>query len=349
VKADRTPRSVALASAVLITVFISLAYGLTIYLFDHSPDWVWITVLPLFCFPISYLIVHHYIEKFLYHKVKIIYKTIHSIKSRGERTRISMGEDVLGQINQEVADWAEQRIREVKELQAADNYRREFIGNLAHELKTPLFNIQGYLETLIDGDLVDQAVTRRFLEKASSSCDRLAGLIKDLDQITRFESGSIPIEWSRFDVVDVCKRCIEILDKRAQERGIKLVIRNPNEKPLMVEADRGRIEQVVLNLLINSINYGKEEGETRIRFYDMDDNILVEVADDGIGMAKHHLARVFERFYRVDASRSRNEGGSGLGLAICKHIIESHGQTITVRSTEGVGSTFGFTLRRVMG
>lgn len=345
-KADRTPRSAALASAFLITILISLVGGTLVVLFDKSYDWWWLLMLPLISFPVSYFTIHYYIEKFLYHKVKIIYKTIHSMKSRGERTRISMSEDVLGQINREVADWAEERIREVKQLQATDNYRREFIGNLAHELKTPLFNIQGYLETLIDGNLDDQTVTRKFLEKATAGCDRLAALIKDLDQITRFESGSMPIEWSRFDLVELSRKCIESLDQRAREQGVKLVLRNQNEKPIMVSADKGRIEQVIVNLLVNSINYGKEGGETRIRFYDMEDNVLVEVADDGIGMAKHHLVRVFERFYRVDASRSRNEGGSGLGLAICKHIIESHGQTITVRSTEGVGSTFGFTLKR---
>jgi two-component system phosphate regulon sensor histidine kinase PhoR len=346
VKPERTPRGVALASALLVTGLTAISYAMTVYFLDHNVEWLWIAVLILLGFPISYFTIHFFIEKFLYHKVKIIYKTIHQLKSRGERTRIEMGSDVLGQINEEVADWAEERIREIKELQAADNFRRDFIGNLAHELKTPLFTIQGYLETVLDSDMGDQVTARQFLEKANKSCDRLAGLIKDLDQITRFESGNVPLDISRFDVVDLSRHCTESLEQMASEKNITLTLRNPNERPIYVNGDKGKIEQVILNLLVNSINYGRENGETRIRFYDMADNILIEVADDGIGMAKHHLARVFERFYRVDTSRSRHEGGSGLGLAICKHIIESHGQTITVRSSEGVGSTFGFTLQK---
>ncbi|MFN8864659.1 MAG: sensor histidine kinase [Flavobacteriales bacterium] len=345
-KAERTPGGVALASALLITTLTAVSYTATVYFLDHNLEWIWVAILIVLGFPISYFTIHFFIEKFLYHKVKIIYKTIHQLKSRGERTRISMSSDVLGQINQEVADWAEERIREVKTLQATDNFRRDFIGNLAHELKTPLFTIQGYLETLIEGDLEDRETIRKFLEKANSSCERLSDLIKDLDQITRFESGNMPLKLSRFDIVELSRMCIESLDQRAREKNIKLTLRNQNERPIYVNADKGRIEQVILNLLINSISYGREGGETRIRFYDMADNILIEVADDGIGMAKHHLARVFERFYRVDTSRSRNEGGSGLGLAICKHIIESHKQTIDVRSTEGVGSTFAFTLQK---
>jgi len=323
-----------------------MSYGITVYLLDHNFEWLWVAVLLVLGFPISYFTVDFFIEKFLYRKVKIIYKTIHQLKTRGERTKIRMGSDVLGQINQEVADWAEEKIREVKELQATDNFRRDFIGNLAHELKTPLFSIQGYIETLIDGDLNDSNQTRKFLEKANTSCDRLSALIKDLDQITRFESGNVPLEISRFDVVVLSRKVTDVLDQHAKDKGIRLVLRHAGEKPIYVDADKGKVEQVITNLVVNSINYGKLSGETRVRFYDMDDNILIEVADDGIGIAKSHLARIFERFYRVDASRSRNEGGSGLGLAICKHIIDSHNQTITVRSTEGVGSTFGFTLKK---
>jgi two-component system phosphate regulon sensor histidine kinase PhoR len=257
-----------------------------------------------------------------------------------------MSTDVLSTINKEVADWADEKIREVKDLRSAENYRREFIGNLAHELKTPVFNIQGYIESLLDTELNDIELNRKFLERANRSCERMVDLLKDLDQIAKIESGNMPLELSRFDVVQLARETVDMLEPEAKERKVELKLRNSNEKPILVKADRKRMHQVFVNLLMNSVVYGKEGGETRIRFYDMDDNVLIEIADDGLGIAKEHLPRLFERFYRVDKSRSRNEGGSGLGLAICKHIIDSHNQSISVLSTEGVGSTFSFTLKK---
>ncbi|MFM9986292.1 MAG: sensor histidine kinase [Flavobacteriales bacterium] len=343
----RTPKSVALASAALITSILAATYFIVIFLLEREFEFLWLLVLLALGFIISFGIVYYFIEKFLYHKVKIIYKTIHSFKTQNEsKPRIQMSADVLSEINNEVAEWAKERIREVKELKTADNYRREFIGNLAHELKTPVFNIQGYIDTLLDGELTDKELNRKFLQKASNSCDRLGDLIKDLDQITSFESGNMPLKVTRFDVVELVKKVIDLLEVLAVEKEITLRLRRENERPIMVEADASRIEQVFTNLLVNSINYGKQGGETRVRFYDMGDNLLIEVADNGLGIAIEHLPRIFERFYRVDKSRSRNEGGSGLGLAICKHIIEAHNQTISVRSTEGLGSTFGFTLKK---
>lgn len=343
----RTPKSVALASAMFITGLLAITYFLLIYFLEREFDVLWLLILLILGAGISFGIVYYFVERFLYHKVKIIYKTIHSLKSQSEgKPKIQMSTDVLGEINNRVADWADEKIREVKELKSAENYRKEFIGNLAHELKTPVFNIQGYIDTLLDTDLHDPELNRKFLERASASCDRLSDLIKDLDQITSFESGNIPLDITKFDVVALARESIELLEPQSREKSITLRIRNANEKPILVEADKKRIQQVFVNLLVNSINYGKEKGETRIRFYDMGDNLLIEVADDGIGIAIEHLPRIFERFYRVDKSRSRNEGGSGLGLAICKHIIDSHNQSISVRSTENVGSTFGFTLKK---
>ena len=269
------------------------------------------------------------------------------MKSQGDaRPRIQMSSDLLTEINKQVAGWADEKIREVKDLRKAENYRREFIGNLAHELKTPVFNVQGYIETLLDTDLEDKELNRKFLDRANSACERLIDLLKDLDQIATIESGNMPLELSRFDVVQLAKDTVDMLEPQALDRQVSLKLRNSNEKPIFVEADMKRVQQVFVNLLMNSIAYGKELGETRIRFYDMDDNVLIEIADDGMGIAIEHLPRLFERFYRVDKSRSRNEGGSGLGLAICKHIIDSHNQSISVRSTEGVGSTFAFTLKK---
>ncbi len=343
----RTPRSVAFASAAIITSLLAATYFILIFILESEFEFLWLLLLLGLGFTISFAIVYYFIEKFVYHKVKIIYKTIHSFKTQNDsKAKIQMSADVLSEVNTEVAEWAKERIREVKELRTADNFRREFIGNLAHELKTPLFNIQGYVDTVLDSDLDNTEQTRKFLQKASTSCDRLGDLIKDLDQITSFESGNMPLNNSRFDVVELAKSVIEQQEHLAENKHILLRLRKENERPIFVEGDASRIEQVFTNLLVNSINYGKEDGETRIRFYDMGDNLLIEVADNGIGIALEHLPRIFERFYRVDKSRSRNEGGSGLGLAICKHIIEAHNQTISVRSTEGLGSTFGFTLKK---
>lgn len=343
----RTPRQVSLASAGLITGLLAITYFLLIYLLEREFSLIPLLILLSLGFSISYGIVYYFIERFLYHKVKIIYKTIHSLKRQGDaRTRIQMSTDLLTEINKEVADWADEKIREVKDLRKAENYRREFIGNLAHELKTPVFNVQGYIETLLDTDLEDSALNRKFLDRANSACERLIDLLKDLDQIATIESGNMPLELSRFDVVQLAKDTADMLEPQAADRHVSLKLRNTNGKPIFVEADMKRIQQVFVNLLMNSISYGKELGETRIRFYDMDDNVLIEIADDGMGIAMEHLPRLFERFYRVDKSRSRNEGGSGLGLAICKHIIDSHNQSISVRSTEGVGSTFAFTLKK---
>jgi two-component system, OmpR family, phosphate regulon sensor histidine kinase PhoR len=343
----RTPRQVALASAALITGLLAVTYFLLIYILEREFSFVSLLILLSLGFSISYGIVFNLIERFLYHKVKIIYKTIHSLRSQGDaRPKIQMSTDVLNEINSEVADWADRKIQEVKELRSAENYRREFIGNLAHELKTPVFNVQGYIETLLETELDDVELNRKFLERANASCERLIDLLKDLDQIASIESGNMQLEVSKFDVVELTKQTIELLENQAQERSITLRLGQAAEKPIWVMADRKRIQQVFVNLLVNSVVYGREGGETKVRYYDMDDNVLIEIADDGLGIAMEHLPRIFERFYRVDKSRSRNEGGSGLGLAICKHIVDSHNQSISVRSTEGVGSTFAFTLKK---
>lgn len=343
----RTPRQVAVASATLITVVLTISYFLTIYVLEKEFQWLWLLVLVTLGFIISFSIVYLFIERFLYQKVKIIYRTIHTLRTHADgKPRIQMSSDVLGDVQNEVQEWAKEKIKEIKELRKAENFRREFIGNLAHELKTPVFNMQGYIGTLLDTDLDDVELTRKFLQRAESSADRMANLITDLDQITSIESGNLLLELTRFDVVALARTAIEHQEQLARSKGINLRLRMPNESSIFVEADEKRIDQVFTNLLVNSINYGKEGGETRVHFFDMGDNILIEIADNGIGISKEHLPRVFERFYRVDKSRSRNEGGSGLGLAICKHIIDAHHQNISLRSTENVGSTFSFTLKK---
>jgi two-component system, OmpR family, phosphate regulon sensor histidine kinase PhoR len=344
--AAETPKSLALRAASVVGA-VAILGGLTSYLFAEEAG-LWIGLVSgVLIGIVAYAIIYYSIEKFLYDKVKIIYKSIHRVKSgQGKKPEIDMREDVIERVNSEVMRWAEERAREIQSLKEKDTFRREFIGNLAHELKTPVFNIQGYILTLLDGALEDAENNKRFLLKAAKNIERLTTLLEELDAITRIESGSLELRVSRFDIIELSRDVIEALEHKAKEKHIMLKLKNPNEAPIWVLADRPRIEQVLTNLINNSIAYGNEGGETKLRFYDMDENVLIEVADNGIGMSEEHLPRVFERFYRVDKSRSRHEGGTGLGLAIVKHIIDAHEQSINVRSTAGLGSTFGFTLEK---
>jgi two-component system phosphate regulon sensor histidine kinase PhoR len=237
------------------------------------------------------------------------------------------------------------RIREIKQLKVQDEFRREFIGNLSHELKTPIFSIQGFLDSLLDGALENPEINRKFIERASISTDRMVQLIEDLDQITKLESTELKIVKRPFELIDLIKEIIDTLELQAKEKNIKLKI--AKEYPATyVMGDRNKLFQVFTNLLRNSISYGNVDGNTEIFISPIDDLILIEVSDDGIGIDPNHWPRVFERFYRVEKSRSRHEGGTGLGLAIVKHILEAHGQGITLRSTSGVGTTFSFSLEK---
>jgi two-component system phosphate regulon sensor histidine kinase PhoR len=254
-------------------------------------------------------------------------------------------------MNKEVISWARDQKEAIDELKRLAEFRKEFLGNVSHELKTPIFNIQGYIHTLIDGALEDPEVNIRFLKKAAKSADRLSDLVADLLAISQLESGELNMEFERFDINSLLKDVYEQLEVRAKERGISLLIKEGCNKPFYVFADRYRIRQVLVNLVGNAIKYGKEMGTANAAFYDMDENILIEIADNGDGIEQEHLPRIFERFYRVDKSRARESGpgGTGLGLAIVKHIIEAHNQTINVRSTIGHGTTFGFTLKAAAG
>lgn len=245
----------------------------------------------------------------------------------------------------EIQAWADDRKDEIERLKKLEVYRKEFLGNVSHELKTPIFNIQGYVLTLLDGGLEDPSINRNYLERAERSIDRMITIVDDLEAISQLETGELQIEPERFDISVLAKDVADAQEMKATAKGIILTLPE-DSKPMFVYADRFRIRQVLVNLIVNSVKYGKEYGETKIRFYDVGDNIMVEVADNGIGIEKEHLPRLFERFYRVDKSRSREQGGTGLGLAIVKHIIEAHNQTINVMSTEGAGTVFSFTLKK---
>lgn len=295
----------------------------------------------------GYLVFYYLIERFVYSKIKLIYKLIHNLKL-GKDLKDALGEyvsaDPINDVEQEVKEWAREKKSEIDQLKEQEKFRREFLSNISHELKTPLFAIQGYIEVLQDGDIDDPELTKRFLEKASNNVDRLASFIKDLDAISKLESGEIPVKYEKFELVELINEVNDSLELKSIKYNITLHFKEKYRTPIWVNADREKIRQVLVNLLGNSFKYGKNPGNTSIKTFQLHDQILVEITDDGIGIEEKYLPRLFERFYRTDKSRSRDIGGSGLGLAIVKHIIEAHEQTITVRSTENIGSTFGFTL-----
>jgi two-component system phosphate regulon sensor histidine kinase PhoR len=347
----RNPKPVTVA--LFISVILSLFVGFTTFIidgFDAMPALVAAFATLLF----SFILFFYSLEYFIYKKIKLIYKTIHSLKTQKYDAKLSNFDwrtDPIANMNKEVISWARDQKEQMEELKKLADFRKEFLGNVSHELKTPIFNIQGYIHTLIDGAIDDPDVNIRFLQKAAKSADRLSDLVADLLAISQLEAGELVVESERFDINALVKDVYEQLEVRAKERGISLIIKEGCNKPFFVMADKYRIRQVLVNLILNSIKYGKELGTTTAAYYDMDENILVEIGDNGEGIAQEHLPRIFERFYRVDKSRARESGpgGTGLGLAIVKHIIEAHGQTINVRSTLGQGTTFGFTLKKAAG
>lgn len=323
---------------------VAVTLSIVNYYFQHS----WYNVALTFFITLitSFLAFYYMIEKYVYSKIKLIYKLIHNLKL-GRDLRDALGEhvtaDPINDVEHEVKEWAKEKKSEIDELRKQEKFRRDFLSNISHEFKTPLFAIQGYIEALQDDGFEDKDMARQFLLKASKNVDRLSYLIKDLDEISKLESGEIPINLTRFKINDLIKEVFETFELKARQHNIKLVFKH--DEPMLVNADREKIRQVLINLIENSIKYGKEEGNTSVSLFELHDQVLVEVTDDGIGIEEKFLPRLFERFFRTDTSRSRQIGGSGLGLAIVKHIIEAHEQTINVRSTEGIGSTFGFTLQ----
>lgn len=304
----------------------------------------WVAVITaVLLFGVAYVVFSFGIERFIHSRIKALYRTVHDLRRQRAGSALrERGGDILDAVNAEVAAWATERRTEIRELHEREKFRREFIGNLAHELKTPIFNIQGYILTLLEGGLEDEKVNRDFLERASKSVDRLTKTVEDLDLITKLEGGVMDLRMARMDLRELVADTMRAVEISAREKGVRLV--NELPAPTWVRADQHRMAQVFTNLIGNAINYGRPGGKCVVRSYVLGDQVVVEVADDGIGISEEHLPRLFERFYRVGKSRARNEGGSGLGLAIVKHIIEAHGQGITVKSTEGEGTVFSFTV-----
>ena len=289
------------------------------------------------------------IRKYVAHKLKPIYSIVLSRDVHTNEIFSELRDKRVENIGEELTAWADTNDKEIARLKEAEHFRKQYLGNVAHELKTPIFNIQGYISTLLDGGLEDELINRKFLERAEKSIDRLINIVNDLDTISKLESNMNRLDMEKFDVVALAKEIAEQAEMEADRKGIKISVKGAENLPsqFWVLADKHFIGQVFVNLIINSIRYGKEGGTTRLRFRDMLDKILVEIEDNGQGIGKEDLPRVFERFYRTDKGRSREQGGTGLGLAIVKHIVEAHGERISVRSEPGVGSTFSFTLKKV--
>jgi two-component system phosphate regulon sensor histidine kinase PhoR len=289
----------------------------------------------------------YFINELIFKKINKLFDSVKDFRAQNDKpvfSSIYSGNEI-DNLNAEILAWADDRKNEIERLKKLEVYRKEFLGNVSHELKTPIFNIQGYVLTLLDGGLEDENINRDYLMRADRSIDRMITIIDDLEAISQLETGELQIEPEHFDIASLAKDVCDSQEMKATSKGIILTLAE-NEKPVYVYADRFRIRQVLTNLIVNSIKYGKEYGETKIRFYDAGNKVSIEIADNGIGIAKEHLPRLFERFYRVDKSRSREMGGTGLGLAIVKHILEGHNQQISVMSTEGVGTVFLFTLKK---
>lgn len=297
---------------------------------------------------VIYLTLTFFLKKFVEEKIGLIYKFIQDARLKNTQLKkkdldITSIEDVKS----DVIKWAEDKEKQIQSLRSLGEYRKNFVGNVSHELKTPIFSIQGYLHTLLEGGIYDEDINFKYIERAAQNADRLQKIVEDLEGIAKLESGKLELNLSQFNVYSLVKEVIQDLNISALESNISLGFKRGTNNSFMVEGDKGMIRQVFINLITNSIKYGKEDGQTEISFYDMDKNLLIEISDNGIGIDSKHLNHVFDRFYRVDPSRSRMQGGSGLGLSIVKHILEAHQQTIKVTSTLGKGSTFSFTLKKV--
>ncbi len=343
---NQTPFQVALLASLVIIGFFTLGYLILIQIPLFQSKLFGLAVSSIGLFLICFFTIKFFLNRFIYRRIKLIYKSIHQFKrTKGEKFKLEdIDNNIIDEVEEEVEEWVEGQAREIQHLKTLEEYRKIYIGNVSHELKTPIFNIQGYVHTLLDGGLYDENINQSYLERAAKNAERLQIIIEDLDTISKLESGQLVLEVRAFDIKELSQSVFEELEILAREHEIELVFKEGADKPYLVNADMDSIRQVLVNLISNSIKYGKKGGTTKVSFYDMDKYILVEVADNGIGISPESLPHVFDRFYRADKSRSRALGGSGLGLSIVKHIIEGHQQTINVRSAPKLGSTFGFTL-----
>lgn len=336
----------AFRSALLITLILSIIL-LGFYFFLEQPPstLLYLLLSAVVIFLVAFLVIQIRVEQFIYRRIKRIYDDVSLLES----TSFTSGPITtdMRTLTEEIEKFAKDKKIEIDTLKIREEYRKEFLGNVSHELKTPLFTVQGYILTLLDGALEDKSVRKKYLQRANKGVERLIYIVKDLDLITKLEVGDLNLEMSDFNIIDLIENVFDLLEMKAAKKGISLTFDMSYDSPVLVHADLEKIQQVLTNLLVNSINYGHKGGTTEVSVENLIKNkVIVRVTDNGEGIAEEHIPRIFERFYRVDKSGSRKEGGSGLGLSIVKHIIEAHGEKIYVESVEGVGSEFSFTLEK---
>lgn len=334
----------AIKSSFYITLFATGLVAILLYFFFEI-DYQFIGLFGLATLSFSFFVLQFRVEKFIYKRVKKIYDDVSLLDSTTLRNQPITTD--MATLTQDVQKFARDKKIEIETLKVREEYRREFLGNVSHELKTPLFTVQGYLSTLLDGAMNDKTIRKKYLERAEKGVERLIHIVKDLDMITKLEAGDMNLEYSEFNIIDVVQNVFDLLEMKADEKNIMLMFDMKYTKPVMVWADQEKTQQVVTNLVMNSIKYGKENGTTEVSIEDLVNNkVIVRITDNGEGIQKQHVPRLFERFFRVDKSGARSEGGSGLGLSIVKHIIEAHHQKIYVESKYGYGSEFSFTLEK---
>ncbi len=334
----------ALISTFYITTFSTVFLGLLLWFF-YDFSWTVCLVFALSMALFSFFVIQYRAEHFIYRRVKKIYDDVSLLESTSFRSHPVTTD--MATLTKQVKKFATDKEMEIETLKVREEYRREFLGNISHELKTPLFTVQGYLSTLLDGAMNDKKIRKKYIERAEKGVERLISIVQDLDMISKLETGDLHLEVASFDIVDVIQSVFDLLEMKASKKDITLLFDRKYSKPIMVEGDEEKIEQLVMNLVVNSIKYGKVKGTTEVSIDEFTGyKIIVRVKDNGEGIEKQHIPRLFERFFRVDKSGSRAVGGSGLGLAIVKHIIEAHDEKLYVNSVYGEGSTFSFTLNR---
>ncbi len=334
----------AVRSSLFISLLLTIVLTGLLYLSEHLVWYIPIVFLAL-AFLLSFLIIQSRVERFIYRRVKKIYDEVSLLESSSFSSKPITTD--MKTLTEEIEKFAKGKKVEIDTLKIREEYRKDFLGNVSHELKTPLFTVQGYILTLLDGAIKDKRVSEKYLKRASKGVERLIYIVKDLDMITKLETGDLNLKKEPFDVIEVIKNVFELLEMRAAKKEITLTFDMEYSTPIYVLGDAEKIQQVLSNLLVNSIKYGHTNGTTEVSVENLIKNkVIVRVTDNGEGIPKQHIPRLFERFYRVDQSGSRKEGGSGLGLAIVKHIIEAHGEKIYVESEVDVGSEFSFTLER---
>nr|WP_321227207.1 ATP-binding protein [uncultured Psychroserpens sp.] len=334
----------AFKTSLYITIFLTLLSSVFLYLL-HSIDAVYLLSFAFFTYILSFIIIQYRVERFIYRRVKKIYDDLTLLESASLRKQPITTD--MATLTNEIEKYAKDKKLEIETLIVREEYRKEFLGNVSHELKTPLFTVQGYLETLLDGAIHDEKVSEKYLNRANKGLERLIYIVNDLDMITKLEVGDLQLNIEEFDIVELVESVFDLLEMKAAKKKISLIFDIDYNEPIMVSADKERIQQVLSNLIVNSIKYGEDKGTTELSIENLIKNkVIVRVTDNGEGISKANIPRLFERFFRVDKTGNRKVGGSGLGLSIVKHIIEAHDEKIYVESELGVGSEFSFTLEK---